>query len=1005
VRPFDPKAYPGEILGPYAGSADLPGLFDRYLLDFEDADEAGIAARLGEVKRFWDKKTEHPKYGSTIRLLIERHGEAKLILGDARERARAVDAAREGQREATERARRAVADWERILDQIAASPGGLDPVRRAQLEKMADRAGIPREAARAKLDAVPVAPPPQLLDAAQRGVIASSLAALARDLGEPRVRLSLFHAFGLEITAGRQTVAARWKEQSAASGVAGRDSAKASWDRVLSLARIHLLDNDPRIYVHGLAFEVREALEAEAIKAVADDGEIDEVEAAHLQRQALALGLTPELAQQVIVELARENGAAVRSGGPVDVVACPACNQPHTRGAGHERCQSCAAALFIDCPGCGHRNDATAANCMKCGTDLHRHGAATRAIARLPGLLEEGRVGEAQEELEEATRVLGRGGAELDGAAREVTRRVEAAKRSWAEVEAARSERRQYAAARLLGELARSARDCAGPAGDLPAAALSAVSERVEQAQARLARAGGLSGESRERALIEVLTLAADCDEAERELDKLPPQAPGAVEAAVSGARMSIRWAASPTKGVRYAVARATSGGGEARVGETEGLQIEDAKATPGAVVRYSVEAVRGRARSALAVAEPVVVAQEVADLAAAGGDGEVRLAWRPRAGSGRVLVRRRDETDGSEAEILPDAAGLTDRAVVNGRRYTYEVRVEYPGSGGELTRTAGLTAFAEPVARPQPLRDLDLRPGPDGVSIEFAPPAAGTVVVLRCLEDPEVAPGAELEAGRLGELGEPLAVSGSTASDRNPPAGRCFYLPVTMAAGVAIAGAAARHVALPELTNVRAVVNGRRVQVTWAWPDDITLARVVWRHDRQPGGAEDSQASGVDYRLGEYRDQGGCAIEAGAERSIFVAVFPAIRIEGEVVYGSAAGRGARATLRTERKTELRYAVRRAGRLQRKRLEVEVSEPAEGELPELVLVGREGDVLPRTASDGTVLARLGGSGGPRASSLELSGLSRPLAVRLFLDSAAAGSHVLFDPLADDLLIG
>jgi hypothetical protein len=33
-------------------------------------------------------------------------------------------------------------------------------------------------------------------------------------------------------------------------------------------------------------------------------------------------------------------------------------------------------------------------------------------------------------------------------------------------------------------------------------------------------------------------------------------------------------------------------------------------------------------------------------------------------------------------------------------------------------------------------------------------------------------------------------------------------------------------------------------------------------------------------------------------------------------------------------------------------------------------------------------------------------LSRPLAVKLFLDSASAGgTHVLFDPMVDDLLIG
>ncbi|HEV7482898.1 MAG TPA: zinc ribbon domain-containing protein [Solirubrobacterales bacterium] len=993
------------MVAPHAGSAELPGLFERYLLDLDDGDDAAIEARMTEVKRYWDKKSTHPKYGTTIETLRERHGEALLSLGDARERAKVVDEAREGQRQAAEGARRAVEDWDRVVAQLAAA-GGLDPARRAQLEKLADRAGIPRETARAKLDAVPAAPEPELLDASQRSVIAAALAALARDLREPRVRLSLFHAFGLDLDAGREAIAARWRERSEASRRDSHGSAKANWDRVLALAKIHLLDNDPRGYVHGLSLEIREALEPEAIKAVADDGQIDEVEAEHLQRQAVALGLTPELAQQAIAELARENGAVVRSGGTVDVVACPNCNRPHSRGGDDERCQSCGTALFIACPGCGRRNDATAASCGGCGTDLHRHAAAIRALAKLGALLEEGRVGQAREDLEEATRVLGPAAPEVAAASREVTPAVEAAKRSWAEVEAATAERRPYAARRLLIELGRTAADFPGPGGDLPASARAAAEGQIAEAEELLARATGLSGQERERALVAALGAAADCERAERELDKLPPASPGAVAAEPSGARMTIGWEPSVTEGARYAVTRVSAaGGGEILVGETDRPRIEDPKAVAGAVVRYSVAAVRGRARSAAATSEPALVALEVADFALVAGDGEARLSWRPHGGAGRVLVERRDESDGTETALTPDAAGLTDRSVVNGRRYTYRVRVEYPRPGGEALRTPGATAFAEPVERPRPLRDLVVRSDAGAVSIDFQPPASGTVVVVKCREDPALEVGADLDPARLSALGESLPVSGATATDGDPPPGRCFYQPLTLAGATAIVGEPARHVALPEIANVRALANGRRAQVTWQWPEGVTLARVAWRHDRQPVGTEDPKATGVDYRLGEYRDRGGCSLDLGEQSSIFVAVYPALRVEGEIVYGSAAGKGARATLRSERKTEVRYSVRRAGRLQ-KRLEIEVSEPAEGVLPELVLVGREGDILPRAVSDGTVLARLGGDGGPRASSLELRGLARPLAVRLFLDSAGAGgSHVLFDPMADELLIG
>jgi hypothetical protein len=551
--------------------------------------------------------------------------------------------------------------------------------------------------------------------------------------------------------------------------------------------------------------------------------------------------------------------------------------------------------------------------------------------------------------------------------------------------------------------LEKTAKDFPGPAGDLPTQALEISRERVGEAETALAKAKGLQGAMREQTLIEALHLAADCAEAERELDKLPLESPNAVEAIASGTSMMVSWAPSPTSGVGYVVFREIPGQQKAVVGETDGLEIEDDGAVAGTLVRYSVEAIRGRARSAIAISAPVTVAHEVKDLLASGSDGEVRLSWAARADAGRVVVSRRDEADRSEVAINPDAGGVTDRSVVNGRRYTYSVRVEYPGLDGKMVRTPGLTVFAQPVERPKPLPELTVRAQPSGIILGFEPPANGTVSIFRCMEDPELKPGTELDPGSLAELGQALEVSGAGAVDSAPPAGRCFYQAVTVAGAVAVTGAAVRHVALPEMANVRVVANGRQAQVTWTWPEGITLARVVWRHDRQPSGPEDTDASAIDYRLGEYRDRGGCSIDLDEQRSLFVAVYPATRVGAEIAYGGGGGKGTRATLRTEGKTELRYSVRRSGRFQ-KRFEVEVSEPAAGALPELVLVGREGDILPRSAADGEVLARLGGQR-PRSSSLELRGLPKPLAVRLFLDSAsAAGGFVLFDPMVEQLVI-
>lgn len=1005
MRPFDPKSYLPEVLGPYRDSAELPSLFERYLLDFDDADDAAIERRLEEVKRYWDKQTEHARYGAMIRKLAEKHAEAKFTLADARERAREVEKTRGRQEEAAAEKRKGREDWERLLQQSVDDAGGLDPARRARLEQFARRAGIPEEEMRQRLDAVPEAKEPEVLEPTIRRGIAAKLVVLAQALEEPRAGLSLYHALGLDLTAEPGEVKARREAGVAENNKRPPGSVKDAWKEVLADVKLHLLDADPGAYVNGLVADVRGELEGAALAAIADDDVLDPIEAEQLRQRAVELGLNAELAERVVAELAREHGAVVQMGETVDLVACPACNHPHRRDSDAEHCSRCGAALFVDCPGCGERAEATASRCSNCGTDLHRHAAAVRSLGRLPELLAAGRLEEAREGLASATQVLGSREPRVVEAARTVRSAEERARRAWAEVETAQAERRQYAARRLLAELAREAKDFRGGAGEMPAEALAAVEARIGEAEALLQRAHQARDEERERTLVEVLRLAADCVEAEHELDKLPPQPPGAVEAAAAGTAMSVRWQASPTAGVSYAVTRVTLPAElESRVGETQDLRLEDSSAPAGALVRYRVTATRGRAASAPVSSDTAVAAFEVPDLTAAAGDGQVDLSWAPIGDRGRVVVERREEGDLAPVIVSPDLTGARDRDVLNGRRYAYRVFAEYPSPDGGVIRTNGQTVFAQPVERPRPLEGLRVSAGRDQVKLEFDPPSVGSVAVFRSSRDPEVAVGTTLDPNRLAALGEQLTVQGAAAVDGDPPTGSCFYLPVTTAGGVAVAGEAVRHVLLPQIENTQIVAHGSQARVTWTWPEGITVARVVWRHDRRPEGPEDPEAERIDYRLGEYRDHGGFSVAMGEHRSLFVSVFPAIRTEGEVVFGLGVNRGSWAMLRAEEKTPVRYSVRRVGGF-RKRLEIEVSEPVEGRLPELVLVGREGDILPRSATDGKVLARLGGDG-PRSSSLEMRELSRPLAVKLFLESAGTGgSHVLLDPLVDDLLIG
>jgi hypothetical protein len=351
---------------------------------------------------------------------------------------------------------------------------------------------------------------------------------------------------------------------------------------------------------------------------------------------------------------------------------------------------------------------------------------------------------------------------------------------------------------------------------------------------------------------------------------------------------------------------------------------------------------------------------------------------------------------------LIADRTGLVDRDVRNNERYGYQVMVEYTAGGVPTQKTNGITVYGQPAPPPEGIEALTIRSVPGGVLVLFAPPPAGTVSIVRCAEEPPVAPGDVLDASTIGQFGRLLTVGPDGARD-DATTGICWYLPVTVAGGAAVAGRATRHLALADISNVSAVETPGQLRVTWEWPADVRVAKVAWRRDRQPNSPDEPGAESAWVRLGEYRDNGGFTIETGGPGAIFVAVVPAIRVDGELVAGTSISRDSRASVRSAAKSDLRYGLRRVG-MRKKTLEVNVTAPDGVNPPSLVLVGRAGDLLPRTAKDGDVLARFGG-GAPLSAAVDISRHKKPLAVRLFLEStSSASSFQLFDPGADDLLI-
>jgi hypothetical protein len=1005
MKPFDANTYLKEVLGPYLDTSELPGLFERYCLEPSDRDDAAITARCREVKQLWDMRSERPKYGPLVRVLQARHGEAVLTLEDPTERRLAAAAAAEVESARAQAAEHARREWEELLSAALRQREGLDPAVRASLERAAESLHVDPQLVRQRLDEAPVAAIRTELTAAERRDIRKALTALAQDTGERRSGLSLYHALGLPgITQDTATIARLHDELSTETNKRRQDNTKVIHETVLVSAKRYLIDGDPRAYEESLVKDVQDALTADGLRAAVDDGVIDEMEAEHLTRRGVELGLNPELAARVVTQIAQESGVPLRTAAPVDYVVCGTCGNVAPRERAGEHCEQCGSELFVTCPNddCGTVNDASVGRCRKCGADLRQYAAARARLAALNTLVHAGHVQQANDELASIERILG-STAEVQRSIHEVGEALSAAHAEWHATEGAIDEHRLYTAHRCLQALRRTASDVRGPRGATPVDRLVWVSERLTAAEAALARARGATGSAREALLAEALTIAADCQEARGELDRIPPAPASAVEAIVNGSELLVTWQPSPTAGVAYELTRVESDGARTQLAASrQRCEMVDQSVRSGVVARYEVVAVRGASRSTGATSPPVVVARELQQLTVFSGDREVRLDWTALGARGRVLITRKHETSGRQETLVAESNGLTDRQLTNGEHYTYIARVLYADPSGEPVITAGTVVYGQPVARPEPVTITATEPTPQGVLISFSAPPAGTVTVLRCHEQPALTLGEQLDPLALDRLGTPVAPDTRGARDPDPESGGRWYLPVTVAGTMAVAGEAFRCLVLPGIRNVHATDEGNAIRVTWEWPESLLAVLVLWRTDRQPEGPEDPAAERQMFRRSEYKDQGGLTIAGDAGLPAFIAVYPAARVGNDYHYGTSASREARAAVTRVQKTDVRYEIKRSG-TRRKKIEIAVLEPG-GSVPEMVVVARPGDLLPRQPTDGEVIARLGGSQ-PSNSTLDLDGRSRPLAIRAFLaGTGASASHRVLDPGVKDLVI-
>lgn len=471
-------------------------------------------------------------------------------------------------------------------------------------------------------------------------------------------------------------------------------------------------------------------------------------------------------------------------------------------------------------------------------------------------------------------------------------------------------------------------------------------------------------------------------------LERCRPAPPPSARSVVRDGRVVVTWRPSgATAGrIAYRVTRGDEVLAEA-VAAGELVDPSPPNATP---LVYEVHALRdGNPSASAARTEPVVVLGEVLDLELRGDTDAVTGRWRLPAGAlGAVVTRAGAPVAGAHP------TGFTDRDARPGASHDYLVRARYRLPDGSTAFSAGVVAGAARQEAPVAVTDLVAGFDRDELVARWTPPPRGEVELLELRPGDDLPEPGVVPAHRARERGTPVRTTGpggrgALRGRLSAPGGRHTVVPVTVLGDLAAIGAPVEVDARQgPVTGLRTCRFGPTVRLTWEWPEGATAARVVWRASAEPTGPTDPEASTLDVTRVGY-DSRGVSIPV-PEGDHWFGVCTARSVDGAPVFGPLVLRRETAT------TALRYSVRRAGPLSRRRtLRVEGGPRS----PEVVLVAKSG-VRPMDAADGRVLLRLAG-GDRDAEFVVPRELPRPVHLRAFsLDD----SVVLVPRRPDDLIV-
>ena len=559
---------------------------------------------------------------------------------------------------------------------------------------------------------------------------------------------------------------------------------------------------------------------------------------------------------------------------------------------GRKVCKACGLELQIKCPKCGTINDANI-NVCKCGFKFENIDKATSlcelasdAIETMDFMVADAHLTDAEKYWPGSDKV-----SELRDRLKELKIRVGEAVNI---MRKARDEKRYYEAKKQLESIKKFVPSYTEPAIE------SEITDAIETAEKYKKSAQASKNEAD---IVEACTKAYeacnDCPGVKEIISKYPPAAPTNFVISTDPATKVnvLTWTKSTTSGLLYysvvrkegAIPISVQDG--FLVGRVSMCSINDRDIKPGVQYFYAVFAERaGVYSTALTYKDAVSNLFEISNVKVAAGDSLIQLTWEPIADNACVEIEQTGP-DGKKTKLVCNSRNnFVDNGLVNDQEYRYRIYLIYT-IGAKKISTTGISVIGIPTRPPLPIEKLIVKPVQGNeFQIEWENPEGGEIQFFWSTKKPDWLSGDLVAISDLESQMNGLVVNKTSKNQgtfKYEGEELIYILAVVVKSGSAVIGTIARASkgGAVKINNV-SLVNGK-IMITLDLPKDCTGFVVLYRNDQFPNDISDVNTTRKYIPLKQYKYDGGLVIDSNEPENYYFSIFAEFKRDGESDYST----------------------------------------------------------------------------------------------------------------------